>query len=415
MTKKQKTASAWVVVIICFFGGFALANVQNKVPPVIDNVMLFFNIGETDAGWLTSVFTIMGLITAIPASQLMRRFGAKKMGVIALACAAIGSLIGAFADTLTLLMITRVIEGVGVGIIAVVGPAVISMWFPAEKRGLPMGLWGSWMMCSQTLLFLIGGGLANWGGWQGVWWFTFAFCVIVLILYTWKVQEPPEGVPNYADDNDENEEFHFFEAFKTPSVWMVTLYGTIFCFCCFGFATYISLYWAEAFYGGDMGPSNLWVSFIYAIEIPIVIFIGWILNHISLGKRRLVGVVGFILYAFILFVCFRMTDPMLLLPFAIIYPFLEGSIPTVYWTLVPSTVKKPEYAVTAIGILNVGLNIGTLLGPPITGYFIENFGWAEATIPLAVMSLLGAIAGFFIKTYNHGEDVSGLTEIEEAR
>lgn len=182
MTKKQKSTIAWVVVIIAFFGGFALANVQNKTAPVLDVLMATFNIGETDAGWLTSVFTIMGLITAIPASMLMRKLGVKRVGVIALACAAVGSAIGALAPDFTILLLSRVVEGVGVGMIAVVGPAVISMWFPAEKRGAPMGLWGSWMMCSQTLLFLIGGGLTQAFGWQGVWWFTFGFAVIVLFL-----------------------------------------------------------------------------------------------------------------------------------------------------------------------------------------------------------------------------------------
>ena len=58
---------------------------------------MYFDIGETDAGWLTSVFTIMGMVTAIPASMLMRKLGPKKIGVISLACAAVGGVIGAFA------------------------------------------------------------------------------------------------------------------------------------------------------------------------------------------------------------------------------------------------------------------------------------------------------------------------------
>ena len=267
--------------------------------------MAYFNIGETDAGWLTSVFTIMGMITAIPASWLLRKFGAKKIGVISLLCAAVGSALGAFSTELWMLMATRVLEGVGVGMIAVVGPAIISMWFPAEKRGLPMGVWGSWQMASQTILFLVGGGLSSSFGWQGVWWFVFAMCVVALILYQWKVEEPHDGMPNYAEGEDE-EEFHFGDGFKSSSTWILTLCGTIFTFCCFGFATYISLYWAQAFYGGDMSASNLWVSIMYAIEVPVVIFIGWLLNKVPLTKRRFVGVIGFALYTFILFFCFRM-------------------------------------------------------------------------------------------------------------
>ena len=400
-TKQKNVRTAWVIVVIAFLGGLALASAQNKVPPCIDVVMAYFNIGETDAGWLTSVFTIMGMITAIPASWLLRKFGAKKIGVISLLCAAVGSALGAFSTELWMLMATRVLEGVGVGMIAVVGPAIISMWFPAEKRGLPMGVWGSWQMASQTILFLVGGGLSSSFGWQGVWWFVFAMCGGALILYQWKVEEPHDGMPNYAEGEDE-EEFHFGDGFKSSSTWILTLCGTIFTFCCFGFATYISLYWAQAFYGGDMSASNLWVSIMYAIEVPVVIFIGWLLNKVPLTKRRFVGVIGFALYTFILFFCFRMDDPALLLPFIIIYPFLEGSIPTVYWTLIPSTAKKPENSGTAIGILNVGLNIGTLLGPPVTGFFIENYGWSAATVPLAIASIVGAVLFFFVKTYYHG-------------
>lgn len=414
MTKKQKaTTTAWLIVIIAFLGGLALASAQNKVPPVIDVVMADFGIGETDAGWLTSVFTIMGMITALPASWLLQRLGAKKIGVISLACCAIGCALGAFCTEFWMLLATRVIEGVGVGMIAVVGPAIIAMWFPAEKRGLPMGVWGSWMMASQTILFFFGGGLAaNWG-WQGVWWFVFILCVIALVLYQWKVKEPDGDMPNYAEGEDP-EEFHFGEGFRSSATWVLTLAGLIFTFCCFGFATYISLYWAQEFFAGDMNQSNWWVSIMYAIEVPVVILLGWVMNHIKLGNRRFMGVIGFALYTFILFFCFRMNDPALLLPFIIIYPFLEGAIPTAYWTMIPSTAKKPEYAGTSIGILNVGLNIGTLLGPPITGFFIENYGWAAATVPLAIASVVGAVLFLFVKTYYHGHSEGSMTPEEQA-
>lgn len=413
MTQKQKyTRTAWAIVIIAFLGGLALASAQNKVPPVIDVVMLSFGIGETDAGWLTSVFTIMGMITAIPASYLLQRFGVKKIGVISLACCAIGCAIGAFCTEFWMLLLTRVIEGVGVGMIAVVGPAVIAMWFPAEKRGLPMGVWGSWMMASQTLLFFFGAGLATNWGWQGVWWFVFILCVIALVLYQWKVKEPDDDMPNYSEGEGEDE-IHFGEAFKSGSTWVLTLCGMCFCIACFGFATYISLYWAEAFFDGDMAQSNWWISVMYAIEVPVVIFLGWVMNHIKLGNRRFMGAIGFVLYAFIMWYCFRMDDPGMLLPFIIIYPFLEGAMPTAHWTLVASTAKKPEYSATSIGILNVGLNIGTLLGPPLTGFFIENYGWAAATWPLVIVSVIGAILYCFVKTYYHSHSEGVMTKEEQ--
>ena len=52
----------------------------------------------------------------------------------------------------------------------------------------------------------------------------------------------------------------------------------------------------------------------------------------------------------------------------------------------------------------MGLNIGTLLGPPVTGFFIENYGWETATIPLAIMAIVGAIVFAFVKTYDHDDE-----------
>ena len=395
------------MVIIAFLAGLTLANVQNKVPPVMEAVMAYYGIGYTEAGWLTSIFTVMGMVTAIPASWLLRKMGPKKIGIVALACAALGSLIGVYSESLALMMFSRVIEGIGVGIIAVVGPAVIASWFPPQKRGLPMGLWGSWMMASQAILFLIAGGVTTAFGWKGIWWFTLGFSVIVLILYMWKVDVPPAGIPNFSEGEGE-ESFSFKAGFRSPSSWILSMIGLIFTFCCFGFATYIAVYWGDTFFLASAGgnselaqyEANLWVSLMYTIEIPIVILIGWLLNHIKITRRKFVGTIGFFLYAFILFYCFRMDAIGLLVPFIIIYPFLEGSIPTVYWTICPSTAKSPEHAGTSLGILNVGLNIGTLLGPPVTGFMCESFGWQAATIPLAAAAVVGGILFCFIRTYD---------------
>ncbi len=431
MTNKQKHVLAgWVVVIIAFLGGLALANVQNKVPPVALNMMDSLpGMDYTTVGVLMSIFTVMGMITALPASWLLRKLGPRWIGVTALACAAIGSVIGALSPDITLLMASRVIEGIGVGVIAVVGPAIISMWFPPEKRGLPMGLWGSWMMASQTILFLLGGGIATTFGWQGVWWFTLAFSVVVLVLYMWKVDAPPAGMPNYSEGEDE-ESYSFKEGFKSASSWILSLVGLIFTFCCFGFASFIAIYWGDTLFLGvplDQATdamreeaqyvANNWIALMYAIEIPIVIFIGWILNKVKLHRRRLVGAIGFFLYAIILFYCFRMDAVGLLIPFIIIYPFLEGSIPTVYWTICPSTAKSPEYAGVALGIMNIGLNIGTLLGPVAVGWILDMpaasvpFGmtnWEFATIPLAAAAIVGGILFLFVKNYDKSADI-GIT------
>ena len=406
MTKKQKTAAAWTVVIIAFFGGFALANVQNKVPPCIDVVMMYFNIGETDAGWLTSVFTIMGMITAIPAAALMRKMGPKKIGVISLACAAVGGVIGAFATDLWVLMATRVLEGVGVGMIAVVGPAVISMWFPAEKRGLPMGLWGSWMMCSQTLLFFIAGGLTVSFGWQGVWWFGLVACVVAFVLYVLCVKSPrPED--SYADV--ESEDVSIVEGMKSPSAWVLSLATMLFCIGCFGFVNWIATCWAQTF-SWDEGQANMWVGYFSIFGVIAAVVIGALLNHVK--NRKLFGVAALVAYGVASLVGMFMDNPSFLIGFVIVYGFVDAGFPCVLWTMAAQTVKKPELAGVALGVVSIGFNVGILLGPPIIGAVVEAAGWHAGAIAICGACVLGAVALLFTKLYS-ADDVP-VQEVPEA-
>lgn len=407
MSTKQKTGLAWAIIIIAWFGGVALATAQNKVPPIMPTIMDAFGITESTAGWLTSVFTIIGMATAIPAAGMVRKMGTKMTGTFALGCATLGSLLGVFAHGLTFLMITRIIEGIGVGLIAVVGPVIISEWFPPEKRGGPMGLWGAWMGTSQTLLFLIGGTLVAKGGWQAVWWFSFIFCAIILVLWTIRVSSPPEGTPNYADADPAEGAVNYklSHGFKSLSTWLVTIIGITFTFACFGFSTFISYYWNDKFYGSDpmMAQSNLKVTILYAIEILVCILLGMVLDRIVPHKRKWFGCFGAIFYAVLIFFCFRINAPGLVMFYVIAFPIAESFIPVTYFTIAPSTAKHPMYAGLALGILNVGLNLGTLLGPPVVGKFYETSP-AAATIPMTIAIVILVICFALIKTYDDPKD-----------
>lgn len=384
---------AWLITLIVFFAGVSLAIVQNKVAPCILTIIEFFDINMATAGWLSSIFSVVAMATALPAALILARLGAKKCGIIALLCAVLGSFIGIFAGSIESLMVSRIIEGIGVGLISVVAPALISMWFPAEKRGLPMGVWGAWQMVAQSLTFFVGDSLTNRFGWQGLWYFGIAFLLLALVLFIWKVVSPPAD-QNYADV--ENTNYSFKEGLKSASSWFMGLSALFFCFACFGFVNWVAPYWSQAF-GWDIGKANQYVSMIYFLEIGLVILVGFILDHTKHRKR--IGLIAYALYACILFYCFRMNNPALIIPFCIIYPLLEGAIPTVFWTVIPQTVPKSALAGVAIGILGLTQNLGMVLGPPVTGYMIETFGWSLGSLPMVAAALLGLLFLALVKIY----------------
>lgn len=375
--RKITRLSAWGVIVVAYFGGLAVACVQNKVPPCMDVITEFFAIDMVTAGWLMSVFAVMGMVTAIPAAIILDRLGPMKSGVLSLAFATAGSVIGALTGNAAVLMLSRVVEGMGAGIIAIIAPALIAMWFPVDKRGLPMGVWTSWMPTGQSIMFLLAGVVSTSFGWQGVWWFTAALSVAVGILYFLKVKKPPEE-HNYAPQ--ESERISLRKGLASKPMWLICLAGFLFNIGSFSFCTWVATYWAEML-GLDFQAANIWVAVVYMIEIVMCFLAGAVLNRVKSVKKA--TVVGFAMYTLLVFGSFNLMDPMLLLPFVIAWAVGEGFAIAGLWTLSPQTAFSPQYVGLAAGVLSVGLNLGILSGPPLSGALIPVFGWHVTAIILA--------------------------------
>lgn len=399
---KSLKGRAWAIMLIVFLAGIAMAWAQNKVVPVIDIVQVQLNVGMSVAGWISSIFCVMGIVLALPAAGMMRKMGVKASGILALGATIIGTLIGIFAPNEVVLLISRVIEGFGLGLISVIAPAVISMWFRPEERGLPMGIWGAWQMVAQAGTFLFAGNILGLfgGDWKGLWWVGLILLIGSIVLYAIMVTKPPAEY-NHADSEDTS--VSMFEVFKYKSVWMMLFVSFFFCMACFGWCTWQASYWAEQGFV-DMDTANSIIGWIYVAEMIIVVFEGALLDKIK--RRRTFGIILGALYGILLFTAFTLTNNFAVtIVYAIIYPFLEGAICTVFWTITPQCTPKPQLAAAALSVLVIGMDCGMLIGAPFTGFMVETFGWAAASIEIGICGLLIALFYFLVKLYDENGNV----------
>lgn len=389
----MNTKRAWVVALATIFAGIALALVQNKVAPCMGTLQSAFGIDMATAGWLSSLFSLVGIVMAIPASIILNKLGPKKSGIIALACAIAGSLLGVLTASVVVLMASRVIEGIGVGLISVIGPSIIASWFPEAKRGLPMSIWAVYQMGAQAVMFFLAAVLTTNFGWQGMWWFGLAACVVALVLYVLCVKSPrPEE--SYADV--ESEDVSIIEGMKSPSTWIMALVTLLFCVGCFGFVNWVATYWATVPSIGE--GANMWVGYFSLAAVVAAIIMGAALNHIK--NRKAFGAVALVLYGAVALFGLTLDNPAPLIIFTIVYGFMDSGFPCVLWTMTAQTVKKPELAGVATGVVCIGFNAGILIGPPIIGAVAESMGWTAAGWAIAACCIAAAVLLMFVKTYS---------------
>lgn len=393
--EKSFQRKGWIVLFAMLFCGIIAIMNQFKVPTFMPALIEdFFPGSPGDAGWLMSVIAVAAIVTAFPSAFLLNRFGPKKIGLVGLACMAIGCTIGATSYSAAQLIVGRLFEGMGVATMGVVATTIISMYFPREKAGLPMGLWNLWYVVGSTLAYNIGVPVAlaltgdphSWHAW---WWFCDAFALIAFVVFALFVSVPHVGRGKAAKiAKATGQKVHrpsklLYDGFKVPRMW---LFGLGFCFLMFTalsvltwVPTYVqgieldkliaqgmSMADAQAT-AGVTGGSMASIGF--AASIPMALVTAFLLGKFQSIKSRNVMVVIAGFAAFLYVGAFLI--PYEYLPYyLVLLGFESGWTSGVVWSMVPITMPKRVTMPIGMAIVIFFQGISNLLCTPVVGYVI---------------------------------------------
>ncbi|AIE86580.1 Nitrate/nitrite transporter [Fimbriimonas ginsengisoli Gsoil 348] len=98
-------------------------------------------IDKAQMGWLIGVPVLTGSILRLPVGLLTDRFGGKPMFIAIMLVSALGLVGTSFANGFTAFVVTGLIFGLS-GTIFSAGVAYTSLWFPKERQGTALGIFG---------------------------------------------------------------------------------------------------------------------------------------------------------------------------------------------------------------------------------------------------------------------------------
>lgn len=391
---------AWVILVVVFFASIAGPLNQAKVPPLIPVIMDTYQLSLGEAGWLMSVFSLTGLFLALPAGLLLQRFGPKKLGVIALGCLTVGSAMGALSNDPGIFLFSRVIEGSGMGLIAVVAPAAIAMWFPKKKQGIAMGIWSTWVPVGTVVIYVLAPALAAWSSLQMVWWSGAVYSFLVLLIFAIFMRLPPWVVETSRLQSEPSIQAGYASVRKALNKWVIWGLGLV--FACFTFINLALRTFYPTFLSDVRGYSLSEAALIASIATLTMLFsaplAGWISDKI--GSRRLVFSFPFLILSVMLFFPFKIFGWQII-TFMILQGLVAGAIPTAVFAAAPEIMIEPELAGWGMSVVMLGQNLGFFIGPIFFGMIVEGPGWVIAGYTLIPICLLGFVVGLKLKTSKH--------------
>ncbi|MGB3633379.1 MAG: MFS transporter [Rubrobacteraceae bacterium] len=181
---------------------------QTFVNVVIPDIRQDFGASQGQVGWVITGYLLIFAI-GIPLygriADLYSLRGTFSLGLLVLAA---GSLVCAFAPTLSLLVAGRVLQAAGAAAIPALGFASIAKLLPAGQRGTALGLLSSSVGVGAAVGPVAGGIIAGIAGWQSLFFVTLVLSLL-LAAGAWRVL--PDAVSEHPVPGSVLEALHHFD------------------------------------------------------------------------------------------------------------------------------------------------------------------------------------------------------------
>ncbi|MBT2696434.1 multidrug efflux MFS transporter [Bacillus sp. ISL-40] len=177
--KQYNTRAIMASLLICGFVGMFSETALNIA---ISNLMDVFQISAATAQWLTTGFLLTLGILMPMTGLLLQWFTTRQLFTGSLTSLIVGTLIAALAFNFEILMVARVLQAVGMGLLIPLMFNTILVVYPPEKRGAAMGFVGLVIMFAPATGPTVAGLLIEYLSWHYIFWLSLPFLVIGLLV-----------------------------------------------------------------------------------------------------------------------------------------------------------------------------------------------------------------------------------------
>ena len=151
------------------------------------------NLGASsdESTWVLTSYLVSNAIILPITGWLVSLFGRKRFFLICLTLFTVSSLLCGIAPTLVVLLLARVIQGVGGGGLQPMAQAILADTFPPEKRGLAFSVYGVTAVVAPAIGPTIGGWITDNYSWRFIFLMNLPVGIMAIFLVLAFVEDPP--------------------------------------------------------------------------------------------------------------------------------------------------------------------------------------------------------------------------------
>jgi len=383
----------WGTVLLLVGIGVVAAIQMGKVAAALPEIRAELALGLVGAGWLASVFSLIGASLGILAGAAADRAGHRPALIAALAALGTGSAIGALAGDTTALFASRILEGLGFVAIITSVPALCVRAAAARDGRLVLGVWTVYLPIGLAGIMVAAPPLLAAGGWRAIWAGNAALAagaLVAALIATRALADPPRSAAASSP----------VAAIRATLARPGTVLSTV-PFCCYSMSFIAVISFLPTFLIEDRGASPAEAGLLVAAAILCNgignLAAGWMMRRALMPWAVMtIGCAGMAVVSLGIFE--PGLDGALRQALAMAFPFFGGLVAPAAIANAARHAPAPALVGTAIGVAIQGTSVGHFLGPPVLAMVVSAFGgWDRAAVFTGLLGLCGVVAALVLR------------------
>jgi EmrB/QacA subfamily drug resistance transporter len=178
LTDRKRT----LIFMNLIISGIASSILSTAMTTALPNVISYFGIDTTSGQWITSGYSLaMGMVMPLTAF-LITKFPTKKLYISGIGIFLIGLFCSLFAGNFGIMMVGRVLQACGNGVLLSVAQVTILSIYPIEKKGTMMGTYGLATTAAPVIAPTIAGLMIDAFGWKSIFYVVLVVMVISFFM-----------------------------------------------------------------------------------------------------------------------------------------------------------------------------------------------------------------------------------------
>lgn len=377
--------SRWPTILLIVGAGIVSAFQAGKAPIALAAIRADLGLDLATSAWLLSAFAIVGALASIAIGVAVDHLGARRMAVGGLLLQAVGSVAGAFAGGLPLLLASRATEGIGFLLVTVAAPTLIATLARAQDRKRAFAVFSTFFPVGMTVVML-GAPLLTVLGWRGLWLVNAAILLGYAGLFALGTHSMTSSSTSHRSIAGDVK-----HTLAAPGPWLLA--GL--------FAAYLAVYFAVFGFLPSILMDRLAVSSATGGVLTAIAVVAGAAGCLVCGQFLASGVqpwrillIGFGAMALCGFGIFSEdVAGQAAYALCIVFSFAGGFIPVVLIDAVPRHAPRPELVGATMGLLMQGNNAGLVLGPAAVGVIATAAGWPSVSLFVVAIVIAAGLLG----------------------